>query len=291
MPSTFLTMRNTVFEPPADPKCTSCHGYGFTLTARGEFSSAQKCSCIPLCPLCRGKGTRTIRSESGVRTGRCRCQKLPDRIQYFNNACLPAAQGQNSFETFKHVNKGATLAARSCAAWIQKYTTEKEDKGLILSGDVGRGKTHLLIAIVRSLIFGQGARVRFIEFSRLLSTLRDGYSRGESNQKLMQELINVPILAIDELGKGRLTGWERTVIDDIVSGRYNSNGILLATTNYKWGPPQTKGVELTNLAENFDKQTLGDRVGERVFSRLQEMCYFAPIQGVDFRANRSARLI
>ena len=98
------------------------------------------------------------------------------------------------------------FAARSCAAWIQKYTTEQENKGLILSGDVGRGKTHLLIAIIRSLIFGQGARVRFIEFSRLLSTLRDGYSRGESNQELMQELIDVPILAIDELGKGRLTG-------------------------------------------------------------------------------------
>ena len=107
----------------------------------------------------------------------------------------------------------------------------------------------------------------------------------------MHELLNVPILAIDELGKGRLTGWERTVIDDIVSGRYNSNGVLLATTNYKWGSPQTKGAELSNLAENFDKQTLGDRVGERVFSRLQEMCYFTPIQGVDFRANRSQRLL
>ena len=226
-----------------------------------------------------------------MRTGRCRCKKLPDRIQFFNNACIPAAQGGASFETFKHVNKGATLAARSCATWIQKYTTDNEKKGLILSGEVGRGKTHLMISILRSLIFDQGARVRFIEFSRLLSILRDGYSRKESNQELMHELLNVPILAIDELGKGRLTGWERTVIDDIVSGRYNSNGVLLATTNYKWGSPQTKGAELSNLAENFDKQTLGDRVGERVFSRLQEMCYFTPIQGVDFRANRSQRLL
>jgi DNA replication protein DnaC len=280
-----------VLEPAPNPTCPMCNANGFVLSPRGEFSFAKRCTCVPLCSLCNGKGTRTVAYDGGMRTGRCRCQKLPDRIQLFNNTCLPAAQGYCSFESFKHINKGATLAAKSCTTWLQKFITEPEKKGLILSGQVGRGKTHLLISILRALIFERGEKVRFIEFSRLLSILRDGFSKGESNQKLMSEICNIPILAIDELGKGRLTGWERTVIDDIVSGRYNSNGTIIATTNYKWGPPQNKGADLTNLAENFDIQTLGDRVGERVFSRLQEMCYFTPIQGDDFRAKRVQRLL
>ena len=280
-----------MFEPAPHPNCTLCHANGFVLSSRGEFSFAQKCSCIPTCPLCQDKGTRTIPHVDGPRTGRCRCQKILDRIQIFNNTCIPAAQGHNSFQNFRHTNKGATLAAASCTTWLQKYMSEPEKKGIILSGKVGRGKTHLLISLLRSLIFECGVRARFIEFSRLLTVLRDGYSKGESSQELMHELCTVPVLAIDELGKGRLTGWERTVIDDIVSGRYNNHGIILATTNYKWGPPQNGSIDLNNLAENFDSQTLGDRVGERVFSRLQEMCYFTPIQGDDFRSSRIQRLI
>ena len=167
---------------------------------------------------------------------------------------------------------------------------KKNPKGLILTGPVGRGKTHLLIAIIRSLIFQKGIRARFIEFSRLLSILRDGYSKGESNQELLTELSTVPVLAIDELGKGRLTDWELSIIDEVISRRYNTKGLILATTNYNWGSPQNAGGTITNLSENFQTQTLGDRVGDRVFSRLQESCFFAPVQGEDFRARRVQKI-
>lgn len=279
-----------MFEPAPNSNCHICNGYGFSLSTRGEFALATACSCIPTCSLCNGKGTRTILINNERRTGRCRCQKIHDRILLFNNACIPASQGSNTFQNFKKVSKGTILADKSCKTWLQKYISEPEKRGLILSGQVGRGKTHLLISIIRSLIFEQGERVRFIEFSRLLATLRDGFSKGQSNQELMHDLCTVPVLAIDELGKGRLTGWELSVIDDIISGRYNAQGIILATTNYKWGPPSGKH-DTVNLAENFEAQSLGDRVGERVFSRLQEMCYFAPIQGDDFRAKKTQRLL
>ena len=72
----------------------------------------------------------------------------------------------------------------------------------MLHGDVGRGKTHLMVAMIRELIFRHGIPCRFIEFSRLLSMLKEGYSSGRSDAPLLSDLSEIPVLAIDELGKG-----------------------------------------------------------------------------------------
>ncbi len=277
-----------LFDPSPKTSCPICNGEGYEISKKGEFAFAKPCVCVPHCKRCSGTGIVSVVKDGAKRTGRCRCQKLPDRIQLFNYAKIPALQGHNSFQNFRHINKGATLAVKSSTSWIREFNTQKTSKGLILSGEVGRGKTHLLISIVKTLIFEFGVRARFIEFSRLLSILREGYSRGDSNAELLSQLATVPVLAIDELGKGRLTDWERSIIDEVVSRRYNAMGIILGTTNYSWAPPTGKGV--ANLAEDFSGQTLGDRVGPRVFSRLQEICYFTPVQGQDFRAMRPQRI-
>ena len=94
----------------------------------------------------------------------------------------------------------------------------------MLHGPVGRGKTHLMVGLLRELVFRHGVEVRFIEFSRLLSILREGYSSGRSDAGVLSELAAVPVLAIDELGKGRLTDWELAIIDEVISRRYNAMG-------------------------------------------------------------------
>ena len=174
------------------------------------------------------------------------------------------------------------MAQRVCSSWANSFGNGKETKGLVLSGRVGRGKTHLLIGLIKVLIFEHGKSVKFIEFSRLLSMLREGYSRGKSDAEMLGVLAQAPILAIDELGKGRLTDWELAIIDDVISRRYNTEGTLLATTNYKWAT--ASGAAAPNLSvTDYTQQNLGDRVGPRVFSRLQEMCKYYAVGGDDYR--------
>ena len=43
-----------------------------------------------------------------------------------------------------------------------------------------------------------------------------------------------PFWAIDEIGKGRLTEWEMSIIDDIISRRYNALKPLLGNPNHQW---------------------------------------------------------
>ena len=262
----------TSFEPSPKSTCSICCGTGYDVFSAGEYAQAKVCRCVPNCTRCNGYGIVTLEIDGVSRSGRCRCQKLPDRIQLFNLAKIPARHGKNTIASFDHLKSGTgTQALGKAHKWMDKFSANREEKGFIFSGPVGTGKTHLLVGVIKNLVFEHGYRVRFVEFSRLLSSLRDGYSKGMSDSQLLDELVEVPILAIDELGKGRVSEWELTIIDELISRRYNAMKPLIGTTNYSW--QQAKGIAVPNLSMmKYGDVALGDRVGARVFSRLQQMC-------------------
>ena len=279
--------------PPArpEPDCPRCRGSGTLTAAQGEQALAEPCPCIGPCRRCKGTGQVTLLVEGGVQVGRCRCRMVGDRAALFNHARIPgryAAADFPSFATGAHaIGQGQPRNAKFEAflrvmSWEKEFDARRENRGFVLHGLVGRGKTHLLVATLRALSLNHGVRVRFIEFSRLLSELREGFETGRSGATLLNELVEVPVLGIDELGKGRMTDWELSVIDELVSRRYNAMACTLGTTNFLPGMPT--GAAPSNLAQlSSQQQTLGDRVGERVYSRLREMGDFIEIGGDDFR--------
>ncbi len=50
--------------------------------------------------------------------------------------------------------------------------------------------------------------------------------------EILRPLLSVPVLAIDELGKERGTEWERSMLDELISRRFNSGQSTLFATNY-----------------------------------------------------------
>jgi DNA replication protein DnaC len=73
----------------------------------------------------------------------------------------------------------------------------------------------------------------------------------------------------------------------ILNTRYNDRRTTIITTNYanagplgtESGPGGSNGSARAAMRE----ETLGDRIGERMRSRLQEMCVVVEMQGEDFR--------
>ena len=260
---------------------------GYVVRPSGEHAEAQVCACVPECSRCNSTG-RVVVEEGNIRkVGRCRCQMLPDRVRLFNHAHIPARHAASSFMNFDLESDPAVMPTFMAAmSWVREYQPHQENQGLIFWGLVGRGKTHLLCATLRQVIFEHGVPARFVEFSRLLGDLKAGYSEGRSDAPLLDDLSDVPVLGIDELGKGRLSEWELTIIDEVVSRRYNTMGCLLGTTNYR--PHDPTGTPPPNLAmPEFEQQTLGDRVGWRVYSRLKQMSLFVQTRGQDYRSIKS----
>jgi DNA replication protein DnaC len=77
-----------------------------------------------------------------------------------------------------------------------------------------------------------------------------------------------------------------------LSSRYNEDRSTIITSNLPNKPPSISFDEpVDNFASKatkeakkaMTKRTLGDRIGERIWSRLQEMCIVVEMQGEDFR--------
>ena len=235
------------------------------------------------CPRCDGAGRVEHKSPTGeFRVGRCRCQKLIDACALWTAAGVPARHAKCTLDSFRADSPGAGPGHTLALRWLKEYHPQKEVKGLVLEGEPGRGKTHLLCGILREIVFRHLVPARFVEFTHLLAAIRESFDTKGAGTVRLTQLTRIPVLAIDELGKGRKTEWELTIIDEIVSRSYNQRNILLGTTNFPSRPsrPATQSLAQPGL------ESLEDRLGERVFSRLREMVNFAPVKGDDFRGGR-----
>jgi DNA replication protein DnaC len=214
---------------------------------------------------------------------------LPGRAEKFNAACIPARHVDCTLDSFDGSRARPAFAAMK--GWLERYRPGRENEGLVLYGEPGRGKTHLLCAAIRHLALVHGVGARFIEFTHLVSAIKEGYDRGLGEARLLGPLVSVPVLAIDELGRGRATDWERSILDELVSRRYNARATILATTNFparkdEYGEPPAGGGRNLSVAGH---ETLEERIGDRTWSRLSEICKFVQVTGDDFRVTRRRR--
>jgi DNA replication protein DnaC len=253
-----------------------------------SFAIAEICQhCYEPCARCDGEGFIFMRDERGYRyTTACpECSPRERRIKAFNNARLPARYRDKTFENFE----GITNELMRVRVNLFKYAIRfvPSDKGFLLYGSPGSGKTHLLSAFIHHITLEKGSNARFIEFTHLLSTLRQQFDVGRGDTSVIQPLIEVDVLAIDELGKGVNNEWQLGVLDELISKRYNLGRTTLFTSNYLIRPEafsynDTSGDQLRKAA----RETLSERIGDRIFSRLFEMTDFIQVEAPDFRKRK-----
>lgn len=279
--------QNDLRHPGAVPGCESCNGEGWVVARDGERAVARPCACVSVCPSCGGTGFVAVSEEFRAARKRCACHAVSARMRAFDAAGIPARHADSTRASFVVSDRHQTSVLAGVSKYLNDFRPGGDNRGLVLWGDVGRGKTHLMVAVLRELIFRHGAGVRFVEFSHLLADLKSGFDAGRGASALLDPLVAVDVLAIDELGKGRNTEFEGTVLDELVSRRYNAVRPILATTNFK---PERSGRAVANAAEaalgTAELPGLADRVGDRVFSRLRETCDFVEVRGEDWRDRR-----
>ncbi len=282
------------FSPDA---CKSCEGRGYTVRRSRDFSVAQRCAeCMQVCPACNGEGFLFEHKKRGYQsvTPCVRCTNLDRRVQLYNEARLPARYFEKDLFGFEDSARGKPLGnlpkiKRLIYDYRDAFTTGQ--KGLLMSGRVGTGKTHLLVVLIRYLTLEKGIPCRFIEFTHLLSDLREAYEVGGNAADILNRLADVPVLAIDELGKGRKNDWQLGIIDELISKRYNRCLSTFFTTNYdlhedaKLKARKTRNTGDQDFRNAFEVETLVDRVGRRIVSRLFEMTEVVEFKAVpDYRA-------
>ena len=88
---------------------------------------------------------------------------------------------------------------------------------------------------------------------------------------VLQPIFDTEVLVLDELGASKPTDWVRDTMANVINTRYNDKKLTVFTTNY-----------LDERRSEKD-ETLEDRIGVRLRSRLFEMCRTVSLTGEDFR--------
>jgi DNA replication protein DnaC len=105
---------------------------------------------------------------------------------------------------------------------------------LVFQGVNGCGKTHLAAAIANYRLKA-GKPVKFVVVPDLLDHLRSTFSPESpvTYDQLFEEVKNVPLLILDDLGKQSTTPWAQEKLYQIINYRYNSRLPTVVTTNCK----------------------------------------------------------
>lgn len=222
------------------------------------------------CPACGGTGFLVERGEEGAFATPCRCRRRLADAQRRAGVGIPRRYEHCTLDQFDPLNDSLRAALAYARRVVESFPGA--DFGLLLTGPCGVGKTHLAVAVLRELVETRGARGLFAEVGDLLRRLVETYDRRSQTPswEVLQPALEADVLLLDDLGATRITPWMQDTIGLIINERYNEERLTLITTNR---PVDSSG----------DQESLADRIGERLASRLAEMCVTVRLDGEDFR--------
>ena len=196
----------------------------------------------PICSICRGVEWVTYDVPFGHpnfgKAAPCSCVKvewearIPERLEQYSNL------GPLARLTFdKLIPQGRRPDEESQKRFRVAYETAKryakEPRGwLVLTGNSGCGKTHLAAAIANYCI-GLQIRTFFTVVPDLLDHLRATFGPGSevAYDELFDQIRNVPLLILDDLGVQSSTSWAAEKLFQIFNYRFNAMLPTVVTTN------------------------------------------------------------
>jgi DNA replication protein DnaC len=240
--------------------CGVCGGTGFVIVSKEGREYAQPCGC-------RRRGAAAGADVLSL----CR---IPPRYEH----CI--------FEAFTPGNASLAAALEKAMSYCATFPHVGPDEGLglLFSGDNGVGKTHLAAAVLRELGQSKGVRGSFWDFHELIREIKSSYDAETRTTELqvLAPVVEADVLVLDDLGAWKMTDWMNDTLFYILNSRYLAKRPTLITTNF-----QDVDRDAALAADHLRrKEFLVERIGQRLRSRLMEMCLVIKMHGSDHRQAR-----
>ena len=224
------------------------------------------------CESCQGSGWRARDADGVRRVERCDCWRRQVAQALLDEAGIPRRYRKCDFSTFvTYENDRLLRAVASARSFAAKFPSV--ERGLLLIGPPGIGKTHIAVAALREVVIEKAVRGVYFDTRTLLSTIRSTFNpvTRTAEGDVLRRVMEAELLVLDDLGAERPTDWVEETMNLIVNTRYNDDRPTIFTSNYE------------DVPDADDLDSLLVRVGFRMYSRLREMCEFLEYDGPDYR--------
>jgi len=192
-------------------------------------------------------------AEQRARAGQANAGRL-EKLR--EGSLIPRRFQSRTLEGFKtDSRRDKAFALTACQRYVERFDERLEQGGgMVLTGSVGAGKSHLAYAIGNALL-ERGHRVMGIDVYELIDLIKErAFSRekGASEREAIKAFVaGLDLLILDEIGAQLGTEWERLMLFKIINERY-------------------KAQLPTILISNIDAGALSDYLGERILDRMTE---------------------
>ena len=234
----------------------------------------------------------------------CDCTTGDRTERALQRARVPERYRHCDFESYDTDNDILEASPAQIAAWnrsvaqakimVQKFAEEfpsGTEHGLLLMGPCGVGKTHLAVSAMKSIVL-RGHSGLFYDYRELLKAIQDSYNPESqaTEMSVLEPVLKAEILVLDDVGSSKPSLWALETVGHVLNTRYNEKRVTLLTTNFldsdatagtaANGAPPTR---VAGMRAPTIEDSLTERVGKRIRSRLYEMCRTVEINAADYR--------
>lgn len=205
------------------------------------------------CPKC---------SEERDRTRRLVEQKESELVRIQNRLQVSGISKRHlnkSFSDFLPVSAEQVAVLDRLKNYAESFPEVLEEgKSLILHGTTGTGKTHLASSIVKRVI-EQGYSAKIYKVRRMIKFIKSSWSKTSeySEDDLINQLVNLDLLVIDEIGVQFDSEAENILLFDVIDGRNENLKPTIIISNLP-------------IDAKEDCKSIKSVLGDRIIDRLRE---------------------
>ena len=281
----------------AQADCPHCEGSGWKVVERTTEGAQALAADRP------GAGAGEPKMVWAVP---CDCTTGDKTERALQRARVPERYRHCDFENYETDNDIENVSREQMAAWnrslaqaklmVQRFADEfpvGSEHGLLLMGPCGVGKTHLAVSAMKSIVL-RGHSGLFYDYRELLKAIQDSYNPESqaTEMSVLEPVLKVEILVLDDVGSSKPSLWALETVGHVLNTRYNEKRVTLLTTNFLDSDAGSAAGNSTNGAPPARvagmrpptiEDSLTERVGKRIRSRLYEMCRTVEINAADYR--------
>jgi DNA replication protein DnaC len=275
--------------------CTVCGGTGWKVVERSTAGAKALAADRPGASIGDPKMVWAVPCDctTGDRTDRLLARaRVPERYRHcdFDNFETDNEYGEMAQQRIQAWNRSLAQARIAVEGFAREFPFSS-DRGLLLMGGCGSGKTHLAVAALKNIVL-RGHTGLFYDYRELLKEIQDSYNAESQTTEMsvLEPVLETELFVLDDLGSSKPSPWAMETVGHILNARYNDEKVTVITTNYL--DLEMRGLGEAPAGMTFPSgetrtapkdESLESRVGRRVRSRLYEMCRTVEFSAPDYR--------